>query len=245
MGAHPMIIKVGILGATGRMGQELTHLLAPGFECGKDLLELSDAVASSEHSITHIEGIPVRSIQGPPREPVHVWIDFSRPEATLSFLENSSGPIVIGTTGFTASQMDKISQFSKKHPVFYASNTSPGMNLMQLMLEKAAPAARLNYEVLASEIHHRGKKDSPSGTMKTLLSLLTEQGHRNIQVQCARVADEKGTHTISFFSDDEELTISHRVNHRRVFAKGALLAAHFIAQVKEPGLYNFKDVEQL
>jgi 4-hydroxy-tetrahydrodipicolinate reductase len=119
------------------------------------------------------------------------------------------------------------------------------MNLMMNMLEHSSVAAVLGYDVLASEIHHRGKKDSPSGTMKSLLQILQAQGNKNIQVQSARVGDEKGTHTISFFSDDEELTLTHRVNHRRVFAKGALIAARFIAGQERPGLYSFQDMEKL
>lgn len=239
-----MIYKVGLMGATGRMGQELAALLEPTFILGEDRLEFSDAVASKKNIIS-IEGIPVRTLQDPAREPVHVWIDFSQPEATLSLLEIIQTPVVIGTTGFNFQQIEKIKSYSEKQPVLMASNTSPGMNLMMKMLEHASVAAALGYDVLASEIHHKRKKDAPSGTMKSLLDILQKQANKNIQVQSARVGDEKGTHTISFFSDDEELTLTHRVNHRRVFAKGALLAARFIAGQKTPGLYSFKDMEKL
>jgi len=226
------------------MGQELAALLEPGFVLGEDRLEFSDAI-SNKRSLTSIESIPTRALLDPPREPVHVWIDFSQPEATLSLLELIQEPIVIGTTGFTPKQIEKIKAYADRHPVLMTSNTSPGMNLMMKMLEHSSTAASLGYDVLASEIHHRGKKDSPSGTMKSLLKILQEQGNKNIQVQSARVGDEKGTHTISFFSDEEELTLTHRVNHRRVFAKGALIAARFVASRKTPGLYSFKDMEKL
>lgn len=225
------------------MGQELATLLEPGFVLGQDRLEFSDAIAGGQ-SIRSIEGIRTRTLSEPAREPVHVWIDFSRPEATLGLLETIDVPIVIGTTGFSSIQLEKIKTYSKNRPVLLTANTSPGMNLMMKMLEHSSVAAALGYDVLASEIHHRGKKDAPSGTMKSLLQILQDQGHKNIQVQSARVGDEKGTHTISFFSDDEELTLSHRVNHRRVFAKGALLAARFIASQKKAGLYSFQDMEK-
>jgi len=117
------------------------------------------------------------------------------------------------------------------------------MNLMMSFLEHSSSASQLGYDVLASEIHHRAKKDSPSGTMKTLLDILQRQGFKQIQVQSARVGDEKGTHTISFFSEDEELVLSHRVNNRSVFARGALLAARFVAKDRAPGLYRFQDME--
>jgi len=239
-----VIYKIGLLGATGRMGQELAALLEPGFVLGEDRLEFCDAVANSR-SVLSIETIPVRKLSEPAREPVHVWIDFSRPEATIELLEKIQEPVVIGTTGFSSGQQEIIKNYSTKHPVLMTSNTSPGMNLMMKMLEHSSVAAALGYDVLASEIHHRGKKDSPSGTMKSLLEILQAQGNKNIQVQSARVGDEKGTHTISFFSDDEELTLTHRVNHRRVFAKGALIAAKYIAGQKKPGLYSFKDMEKL
>lgn len=216
-----MIYKVGVMGATGRMGREILSLLEPGFIIGEDRLEFGE------------------------KGPVHVWIDFSRPQGTLELLKTISEPIVIGTTGFTAEEFQQIKLFSEKHPVLVTANTSTGMNLMMRMLEQSSVAASLNYDVLASETHHKHKTDSPSGTLKALLEILKQQGHSNIQVQAARVGNEKGTHTISFFSEDEELTLTHRVTSRRVFARGALLAARYIASKKDPGLYTFQDIETI
>jgi len=225
-----MIYKVGLLGATGRMGSEITSLLSNGYSLGIDQLELSYSISKNRRT-------------EPSAEPVNVWIDFSRPEATLALLETTQEPIVIGTTGFSSSELERIRDCSKKRPILLTANTSPGMNLMMQMLQHSSTTAKLGYDVVASELHHRHKKDSPSGTLKVLLKILEENGNRNIQVQSARVGDEKGTHTISFFSEDEELTLIHRVNNRRVFAKGALLAAHFMARQKKPGLYSFQDLE--
>lgn len=237
-----MILKVGLLGASGRMGLELAALLQPGYVLGEDRLEFCDGI-SSGGSIKSIEGVRLRTLEEQPREPVHVWIDFSRPEATLELLKKTSTPVLIGTTGFSSEQLKELAEFSKTRPLLLTSNTSPGMNTLIGLLEEASLQNLKDYDVLASEIHHRGKKDAPSGTMKTLLSILESQGFPSPQVQSARVGDEKGTHTISFFSDDEELTLTHRVNHRRVFAKGALLAACFIAKQTQPGLYSFQDIK--
>ena len=238
-----MIFKVGILGVSGRVGRELTSLLSDDFALGGDRFEFCDGISQNKR-LQSIDGIAVRSLTDPAREPVHVWIDFSRPEATLALLKTIQEPIVIGTTGFSESEFRDIQSYAKKHPVLLTSNTSPGMNLMMSMLEQIPGASHMRYDVLASEIHHRGKKDSPSGTLKTLLDILQAQGFKQVQVQTARVGDEKGTHTVSFFSDDEELTVTHRVNQRRVFARGALIAARFIAQQKKPGLYRFQDMEK-
>lgn len=238
-----MIFKVGILGVTGRVGQELTSLLADGFEIEGDRFEFCDGISQTK-SLQSIEGVEIRTLEDLPREPVHVWIDFSRPEATLSLLKLIQAPIVIGTTGFSPTELKEIHRYAQQQPVLLTSNTSPGMNLMMSMLEQVGGASRLGYDVLASEIHHRAKKDSPSGTLKTLLDILQQKGFKQIQVQSARLGDEKGTHTISFFSDDEELSLTHRVNHRRVFARGALLAARFIARERAPGIYRFQDMEK-
>lgn len=225
-----MIYKVGLLGATGRMGTEIASLLSNRYSLGSDQLELSQAVSRSQ-------------MMNPSIEPVNVWIDFSRPEATLSLLETVQEPVVIGTTGFSHSDLEIIKNHAQKQPILLTANTSPGMNLMMQMLQHSSVTAKLGYDVVASEIHHRHKKDSPSGTLKALIKILEENGNRNIQIQSARAGDEKGTHTISFFSEDEELTLTHRVNNRTVFAKGALLAAHFMARQKKPGLFSFQDVE--
>ena len=114
---------------------------------------------------------------------------------------------------------------------------------MLQMLNSIPEASRLGYDILAHEIHHKKKVDAPSGTLKTILKVLEEQGHRGMQVNYGRVGDEKGTHTISFYSPDEEITLTHRVTNRRVFAQGALLAAHFVLKKKTPGLYSFKDID--
>lgn len=238
-----MILKIGVLGASGRMGLEIAALLQSGYVLGDDQLEFCDGISSSR-TLKSVEGIELRALEDTPREPVHVWIDFSRPEATLKLLKKTNTPMVIGTTGFSDQQLQEIESFSKSRPLLLTSNTSPGMNTLMSLLENLALNTLGGYDVLASEIHHRGKKDAPSGTMKTLLSILKSQGFSEPQVQCARVGDEKGTHSISFFSEEEELTLTHRVNHRRVFAKGALLAAQFIAKQTQPGLYSFGDIKK-
>ena len=102
-----MIYKVGLLGASGKMGLEIAGLLAAGITIGGNALELSDAVSNSK-KVTSIEGTPVRTLSEPEFEPVHVWIDFSNPKATLSLLEKVRTPLVIGTTGFTDAEKEKI-----------------------------------------------------------------------------------------------------------------------------------------
>lgn len=236
-----MIFKVGVLGASGRVGSEVAALLGPGYRTGGDLLELADAVTGSGR-VTSIEGTDCRTLDDAPREPVHVWIDFSRPEATLRLLETAVAPVVIGTTGFTEPQLQKIRSYAKDHAVVLAPNTSPSLAIVGRMLKALPDAAVWSCEVVVSEAHHKHKKDAPSGTAKRLLSVLADRGFTDPQVHVTRAGEIIGVHSVNLISANEEITITHRVNGRNVFAEGALAAAAFLARGRAPGLYGMEEV---
>ena len=236
--AAPMIAKVGLLGASGRMGLEVAAILQDGFEHNGVQLELADAVVGSG-KLTSIEGIPTRRITDPPREPVHVWIDFSQPEATCEFLNQIDAPILIATTGFSKSQMKAIQAHAEKAPVMLASNTSPGMNLFMEWLRQLP--STLPFELNLSEEHHKDKKDAPSGTAKSLLEILESRGYSNVPVQSVRAGGIRGVHTLKFVGSDEVIEIRHEAMDRRVFAQGALVAASYLVKQKKPGLYKIED----
>lgn len=236
-----MIFKVGIMGAAGRMGAELTALLGPGFQSPRALLELSDVVVSANCPLVAIEGVNTRTWETPASEAVHVWIDFSRPEGTMRLLENLDTPVVIGTTGFNDDELRRIRDYAHRQPVVMASNTSPGMGLLRKMIAAVPDSASQNFAAVMTEEHHRHKKDAPSGTAKTLLAVLAERGFTNVPVNVVRAGAILGVHEIKFISDEEEIVLTHRVSHRSVFAKGALLAAAFVVG-REPGLYSMDDV---
>ncbi|NBY19698.1 hypothetical protein EBQ74_05520 [bacterium] len=236
-----MICKIGICGASGKMGQEIAALIQEGFAIGDCHFELSDAIVGSSR-VKSIDGIEVRTLKDKAREPVHVWIDFSRPEATIQLLKSINSPVVIGTTGFSDDQWKEVVRYSAKLPVLFAPNMAPGMNSLVKMLEKSSFSPKLGFEVLASESHHKHKKDAPSGTMKRLLKALEQLGYQDTPVQVSRVGEVFGVHHVKFVSADEEITLEHRVLNRRVFAKGALLAAEFICQNQEPKIYSFSEV---
>lgn len=236
-----MICKVGICGAPGKMGLEIAACIQEGFAFKGTTFELSDAVAKSG-GLKSIEGVSVRSLKEAPREPVHVWIDFSRPEATVELLNSIDTPVVIGTTGFSEEQWKIVTQYALKHPVLYAPNMAPGMNALVGMLEKSSFSPGLGFEVVAQESHHKHKKDAPSGTMKKLLSTMESLGYEHVPVQVSRVGEIVGIHTLKFISPDEEITVEHRVLNRKVFAKGALMAAQFIQLKKASKIYSFAEV---
>lgn len=237
-----MIYKVGVLGASGRVGSEVASLCGlENFAVGKDWLELADAVTGSGKLVS-IEGIDCRTLSDPERDKVHVWVDFSRPEATLKLLETASAPIVIGTTGFTDAQMTKVRAYSEKHAVLLAPNTSPSLTVVSKLLSELPKAGTWDCEVVLAEEHHKHKKDSPSGTAKKLLTVLAERGFKAPQVQVTRAGEIIGVHTVKLISANEQITIEHRVNSRKVFAEGALAAAAFLARGVSPGLYSMEAV---
>ena len=228
------------MGCSGRMGLQLCALLADDFFHEGNSLELADAICRNK-KLTSIEGVSTRTIDEPPREPVHLWIDFSQPEGTVKLLEQIDTPVVIGTTGFTPAQTEAIDYYAKRHPVLLASNTSPGMNLLYRILEELAVPSWSNQTVLYEE-HHGKKKDSPSGTAKELLKILEGRGIDDVQVHAVRGGSAPGIHSIRFLGELEELELTHRVADRKVFAQGALLAGLALLKKKTPGRYAMKDL---
>jgi 4-hydroxy-tetrahydrodipicolinate reductase len=168
-----MIYKIGLLGATGRMGLQIASLLSNDYSVGDNHLELADAVSNDD--IRSVEGVDVRKLTDPPREPVHAWIDFSRPEATIRLLETIDTPILIGTTGLNQEHMARVKRYAETHPVIVASNVSSGMNALFAILQQMTPIDWVS-EVYVAEEHHRQKQDSPSGTAKDLVAILRQRG---------------------------------------------------------------------
>lgn len=236
-----MFYKVGLLGASGKMGLEIAALMSPSYDSGEDSLELTEAVVQKSKLVS-IEGAPVTKLSQTPREWVHVWIDFSQPEATMTLLGQIKAPLVLGTTGFTPAQEKEIAAYAEKYPVVKASNFSIGMNWLFHHLKRKDFVPETTKEIVIQEEHHRDKKDSPSGTAKSLIALLKENKFNPSQVNSVRAGEVKGVHQLRFFLENEEIEITHKVSDRTVFAKGALHAALLLAKLKTPGLYSFEEL---
>lgn len=236
-----MIYKVGILGASGRMGREVAALLADGFTLGPDAFELSDGVTLSGRLLS-LEGMPLRTLEDPEREPVHVWIDFSRPEGTLALLKKTDRPVVICTTGFTPDQLNLVEATARTRPLLLAPNTSAGMQVMGQMVKATASLTKLGFTAVLDEDHHVHKKDSPSGSAKRLLDQLRQAGYPETPVHVTRAGSTVGTHTVRWIADGEEILVQHRVTDRRIFARGALWGAQFLLRQTKPRLYFFDEV---
>lgn len=193
-----------------------------------------------------------------------VLIDFTRPEGTLAHLavcRAKNIKMIIGTTGFSAEQKEKLKMASKDVAIVFAPNMSVGVNVTFKLLEIAAKVLNEGYDIEIIEAHHRHKVDAPSGTAlhmgevmaKVLGRNLSEvavygrEGHTGerapatIGFATVRGGDIVGDHTVMFAGIGERIEISHKASSRATFAEGALRAARFLAD-KQSGLFDMQDV---
>ena len=241
--------RIAINGSKGKMGQALTEAInsssqsdfGAGFDKGDNLID----------SISNFE----------------VLIDFSRPEASLNALavcKDAGKAMVIGTTGFTDSELELIGQASKEIPIVFAPNMSVGVNLTLKILETSAKVIGPDSSIEIIEAHHRYKVDSPSGTALKMGEVIANALGRDLS-ECAvygregieeprdmntigfssiRGGDVVGEHTVAFFMDGERVEITHKASSRMIYANGAVRAANWLSD-KSSGLYSMQDVLEL
>lgn len=184
-----------------------------------------------------------------------VVVDFSKPEATLKNVEIISRlgvNMVIGTTGFSAIDLKRIETLADKNHIgiVYAPNITLGVNVL-MVLTKLASILLNNYDFQISEIHHKNKKDSPSGTAvkiaKEIESGLLYAGKdipkEGISINSVRAGGVVGKHEVLIVGEDDRITISHESFSRKVFASGAICATKFIKG--KIGFYEMRDVLDL
>jgi 4-hydroxy-tetrahydrodipicolinate reductase len=173
-----------------------------------------------------------------------VLIEFTAPLATLEHLEiavKNKKAVVIGTTGFSKDEVEKIEEASKKIPIIFSPNMSVGANLMFKITEEVARALGEDYQAEIVETHHDQKKDSPSGTAKRLGEAVSKIKGKTPPIHSIRLGDTVGDHTVIFAGKAERIELTHRAHSRDAFAKGSLDAARFLTG-KKPGLYTMADV---
>ena len=173
-----------------------------------------------------------------------VLIEFTSPSATLEHLEaavKNKKAMVIGTTGFSKDEVEKIKEASKKIPVVFSPNMSIGANLMFRITEEVARSLGEDYEAEIVEVHHNQKKDAPSGTAKRLGEAVSRVKGKMPPIHSVRLGDIVGDHTVIFAGKGERIELTHRAHSRDAFAKGSIDAAKFLAG-KKPGLYTMAEV---
>ena len=253
---------IAVIGAKGRMGQQIC-LVADNDKQTK-LVAAIDAISGDETLQLPNTNISYSQIQTADVSSADVIIGFASPDGitdTLNFASEKSKPLVLGSTGITDEHKELINNLATKVPVFVSANFSLGVNLL-LELTKIASQKLEDWDTEVFELHHNQKVDSPSGTAEAILDVIKNSSNKDLNVNYERFTnqtkrdpneigvgvlrggDAAGEHTVFYFSDGERLELTHRATNRIIFAKGAVLAAKFVAD-KQPGLYDMKDLLQL
>src|SRR5882724_6759479 len=238
--------RVIITGAKGRMGQALVS-------CAKNFRDI-EIVAQVDKG----DDLPAVVAQ------CDVLIDFSAHTATADIAglcARHKKAIVIGTTGHSKNEHAEILKFKTKLPIVWTSNFSTGVNTLFWLTRKAAEILGTDFDLEIIEMHHRMKKDAPSGTAKTLAEILAavrrqqlekvarhgrvgivgERTASEIGIHSIRGGDVVGDHTVIFANAGERLELTHKASSRDTFANGALRAAQWVVKQK-PGIYDMQDV---
>jgi 4-hydroxy-tetrahydrodipicolinate reductase len=262
-------IKVGVLGAAGRMGRMLLRLASQAR--GLELVGGADRAGSADldHDLGELAGVGGLGLAllddpAPLFGLANVLIDFTQPAASVrhAHLAAETGrALVIGTTGLEPEQQAAVAAAARRTAILQAANMSLGVNLLLLLVEQVAARLDPGYDIEVLEMHHRMKVDAPSGTALALGRAAAAGRGRPLDVRWVKSRDgitgrrEAGTigfatlrggdvvgeHSVIFAGPGERLELTHKAGSRELFAQGALRAARWLAG-KPPGLYSMRDV---
>jgi 4-hydroxy-tetrahydrodipicolinate reductase len=241
-------MKVGILGADGRMGQLIRR-----------------EIASKKYGAAVIGALlGHRDDKEPAFKSCDVMIDFTSPEACAEhaiLAAKYQRALVVGTTGLQGAEGTALLEASKRAPILYGANMSLGANLLISLVEQVAAKLNDDFDIEIFEAHHRDKADAPSGTALALgrtaarsrgvnfddVAIYNRFGATGVRKTGAigmsvfRGGDIIGDHTVSFAGLGERLELTHKASDRAIFAKGAVRAALWLKD-QPPGFYSMKDV---
>jgi len=255
------MVRVGVFGANGRVGKLIIDDLKES-----ENISLSSVFVRSELNFSIDPSVLVTTDIKSFLNACDIVIDFSLPEACEALLEaglTTPKPLVIGTTGLNTHQLNLLKDASQKMPILYATNMSLGVALLNKLVYQAS-AALEDFDIEIVEMHHKHKKDAPSGTALTLgesaaagrgLDLdkvrvsgrdgnIGERTKDEIAVMALRGGDIVGRHTVGFYNDGEFIELNHTATSRNTFSKGAIRAASWLVD-KKPGLYTISDCLEL
>jgi len=251
-------INLAITGCLGRMGQQI--IKSAKSNKGFKLVAFTENKPSNKK----IAGIKIDLNTDQAFKKTDVIIDFTVPKCTLEILKIASKfkkRVIIGTTGFTQKEENLIKRYSKKIPILKAGNMSLGVNLLMYLTEIASGSLGDNYLSKIFEIHHKHKKDYPSGTALMLGKGIANGKNKNlykilgkkflnkksfpfgkkINFNSIRKGKIIGEHEVTFSSGKEIITLNHEAFDRALYSDGALTAAKWLTN-KKPGLYSMRDL---
>ncbi len=251
-------INLSITGCMGRMGQQVikSSKIAKNFKL----------VSVTENRVINkkISGLKPQLNSESAFKNANIIIDFTIPKCTLEVLKIASKlkkRVVIGTTGFSKKEEYLIKKYSKKIPILKAGNMSLGINLLIYLTEIASKSLEDNFLSKVFEVHHKHKKDHPSGTSlmlgkgiatgknkdfyklmgKKYLNKKTFPYSKKINFNSIRKGEIVGNHKVFFSSGKETITLDHEAFDRTLYSEGALTAAKWLMS-KKPGLYSMRNV---
>jgi len=251
-------INLAITGCLGRMGKQL--IKSSKSNKSFKLITLTE----NKHINKKISGIKVDLNTNQAFDKTDIIIDFTVPKCTLEILQiasKSNKRVVIGTTGFTQKEESLIKRYAKKIPILKAGNMSLGVNLLMYLTEVASKSLNDDYLSKILEIHHKHKKDYPSGTALMLGKGIANGKKKNfynligkkflnkkffpygkkINFNSVRKSEIIGEHEITFSNGKETIKLNHEAFDRTLYSDGALIAAKWLMG-KKPGLYSMRDL---
>ena len=251
-------ISLGITGCMGRMGQQIIKSvkLNKNFKLA--------ALTEGKKVNKKINGIIIKQNSIETFKKTDLIIDFTIPKCTFEILEIAlklKKKVVIGTTGFSQKEDDLIKKYSKKISILKAGNMSLGINLLMYLTEIASYSLGRNFLSKIYEVHHKHKKDHPSGTAlmlgkgiangrnkdfykligKKYLNKKTFPYGKKINFNSIRKGEIIGEHEVKFSSGKEIITLNHEAFDRALYSEGAITAAKWLNK-KKPGLYSMRDL---
>ena len=251
-------IKLAVTGCMGRMGREI--IKSAKLDKNFKLIALTENKKINKK----INGIKIDLNSEKAFKNANLIIDFTIPKCTFQVLRIASKlkkRVIIGTTGFTKNEEIKIKKFSKKIPILKAGNMSLGINLLMYLTEIASSSLGKNFLSKIFEVHHKHKKDYPSGTALMLGKGIAVGKNKNfynlignkylnkknfpygkkINFNSLRKGEIIGLHEVKFSSGKEIITLNHEAFDRTLYSEGALTAAKWLIN-KKPGLYSMRDL---
>ncbi len=251
-------INLAVTGCMGRMGQQI--IKSVNLDKNFKLVTITENKKINKK----INGIKIDLNTEQAFKKSNLIIDFTVPKCTLQVLKIASKlkkRVVVGTTGFNKKEEEKIKKFSKKIPILKAGNMSLGINLLMYLTEIASSSLGKNFLSKIYEVHHKHKKDYPSGTAlmlgkgiavgkkknfysligKKYLNKKTFAYGNKINFNSLRKGEIIGEHEVKFSSGKEIITLNHEAFDRALYSEGALSAAKWLIS-KKPGLYSMRDL---
>ena len=251
-------INLAITGCMGRMGQQLIR------SAKKNKIFSIVTLTERKKISKKISGIKLQMNSKNAFKKANIIIDFTIPECTLEILKiavKQKKRVIIGTTGFTKKQENLIKKFSKKIPILKAGNMSLGVNLLMYLTEIASKSLDKKFLSKVYEVHHKHKKDYPSGTAlmlgkgiakgknkefygmigKKYLNKKSFPYGNKINFNSIRKGEVIGEHEVTFSSGKEIVSLNHESFDRALYSEGALAAAKWLA-TKKPGLYSMRNL---